>query len=44
MDFRQQIESKPYSAGLIYETDALGIIVWPKNSFSINAFETCSNH
>jgi len=44
MDFRQQIESKPYSAGLIYKTDALGIIVWPKISFSINTFGTYSNH
>ena len=44
MDFRQQIESKIYSTGLIYETDASGIIVWQKISFSINTFGACSNH
>jgi len=44
MDFGQQIESKLYSAGLIYETDASGIIVCPKSSFSISAFETSSKH
>jgi len=36
MDFRQQIESKLYSAGLTYEADASGIKVWPKNLFSIS--------
>ena len=44
MDFRQQIELKLYYAGLTYEADASGINVWPKHSFSIKTFETCSNH
>ena len=33
MDFRQHIESKLYSAGLTYETDASGIKACPKNPF-----------
>jgi len=38
MDFRQQIESKLYSAGLTYEADASGIKAWPKKTFPFKSF------